>query len=86
MNKQLKIEVTGDAKAAEHFMYWLCEQGEQNYWIWMECREMEEPGDITVASFNYDYKGGVATGKLERLSGQPSPELQQMWDEENVNS
>lgn len=80
----LKIEVTGDAKAAEHFMQWLCGQGEQDYWLWMECREMEEPGDITVTRFNY--KGGIATGELERLSGPPSPALQQMWDEENVNS
>lgn len=38
--------------ARKHFAEWLCEQGEQNYWTWMEYREQEEPGDITV-SFEY---------------------------------
>ncbi len=42
-----------NAKAAEHFATWLCEQGEQDYWNWMECREQEEDGDITVTRFCY---------------------------------
>jgi hypothetical protein len=38
--------------ARKHFAEWLSEQGEQNYWAWMEYREQEEPGNITV-SFDY---------------------------------
>ena len=40
-------------KAAKHFLTWLCESGEQDYWIWMECREREEKGDITITGFDY---------------------------------
>jgi ribosomal protein S27AE len=40
-------------EAAEHFASWLCGQGEQDYWMWMECREREEDGDITATSFHY---------------------------------
>lgn len=39
-------------RAREHFALWLCEQGEQNYWEWMEYREQEEKGNITVL---FDY-------------------------------
>lgn len=43
-------------KAAEYFQSWLCGQGEQDYWLWMECREEEDiDGDITATSFNYDF-------------------------------
>lgn len=41
------------AKAARHFALWLCESGEQGYWQWMECREREEPGNITARAFHY---------------------------------
>lgn len=40
-------------EAANHFKVWLCEQGEQDYWTWMECREQEEEGPITGTHFNY---------------------------------
>ena len=44
-------------EAAQHFITWLCEQGESDYWLWMECREEEEEkGDITA--INFDYTGG----------------------------
>lgn len=40
-------------KAAHHFALWLCESGEQLYWDWMEYREEDEDGDITVLEFKY---------------------------------
>lgn len=49
----LKIEFDSEA-AAEHFIRWLDGQGEQDYWIWMECRERKEKGNITVKQFIRD--------------------------------
>lgn len=40
-------------KALELFASWLCEAGEQDYWQWMEYREEEEEGPITVTQFIY---------------------------------
>lgn len=40
-------------EALNHFKLWLCEQGEQDYWMWMEYREQEETGDITAVDFDY---------------------------------
>jgi len=40
-------------EAALHFKSWLCEQGEQDYWLWMECQEEDEEGDITGLDFDY---------------------------------
>lgn len=48
----LQIKFANEAAAA-HFASWLCGQGEQDYWLWMECREQEEDGDITAVSFHY---------------------------------
>lgn len=42
-----------NAQAAKHFALWLCEQGEQDYWDWMEEREQGEDGDITALRFEY---------------------------------
>lgn len=51
MKSVLKIEFDNDA-AMRHFANWLCAQGEQDYWIWMECREQEEKDDdITATEF-----------------------------------
>ena len=50
MNITIKFE---NEKAALHFAHWLCGQGEQNYWTWMEYREQEEAGDITAREFVY---------------------------------
>ena len=53
INKNIiKIEFD-NPEAAKHFASWLCEQGEQDYWNWMEYREQEEDGDITALRFNY---------------------------------
>ena len=74
----MAFEVTGNEltirfdnqRAAQHFKDWLDGQGEQDYWLWMECREKEEPeGNITVREFNYHEPGGsiiVATcGRMD---------------------
>ena len=52
MSEKLTIEFASK-EAMKHFATWLCELGEQNYWNWMEYREKEEKGDITVISFKY---------------------------------
>lgn len=58
--KNVTIKFDNEA-AAEHFLHWLCGQGEQDYWLWMEYREQEEKGDITATGF--DYWGGTKSGK-----------------------
>lgn len=40
-------------KAIKHFATWLCESGEQDYWMWMEERETEDDDDITAVRFDY---------------------------------
>ncbi len=50
--KQVLIEFD-NAEAAKHFASWLCESGEQSYWLWMEYREQEDEGDITAVEFDY---------------------------------
>lgn len=53
----LTIEFDNE-KAREHFVGWLCGQGEQNYWVWMEAREYEERDeDITVQFYYHDDSG-----------------------------
>tara|TARA_Y100000034_G_scaffold74871_1_gene89940 strand:+ start:2362 stop:2565 length:204 start_codon:yes stop_codon:yes gene_type:complete len=64
MKSVLKIEFDNQA-AANHFSHWLCGQGEQNYWIWMEEREREEDGPITAWSFRY--KGDTIETECGRL-------------------
>jgi hypothetical protein len=57
MKTTLKINFA-NPEAARHFALWLCEQGEQDYWLWMEYREGEEDGDITAKGFVY-HKGNA---------------------------
>lgn len=53
-NKKTSISIEfNNEEAALHFAHWLCGQGEQDYWQWMECREQEEGGNITAISFHY---------------------------------
>lgn len=59
MKKEVKF-VFDNAETAEHFLSWLCDQGEQDYWEWMRCREDEEKGPITAVKF--DYHGGTMKG------------------------
>lgn len=49
-------------EAAEHFITWLCESGEQDYWEWMRYREEEEDGNITAV--NFEYHGGSDDGEF----------------------
>jgi hypothetical protein len=54
MSNKVKLTIEFDnIKAMKHFASWLCGQGEQDYWQWMECREQEETGNITVLDFDY---------------------------------
>jgi hypothetical protein len=53
-------------QAAEHFKHWLCGQGEQDYWIWMQEREQREKGDITGLRFDY-WQGDIVDVKCGRL-------------------
>jgi len=48
-------------RARDHFVIWLCEAGEQDYWAWMEYREQEEGGRITAVDFNYHEGGAFRT-------------------------
>jgi hypothetical protein len=53
-DKKHTVKINFDNKeAAKGFLTWLCEQGEQDYWTWQECREQEETGDITATNFDY---------------------------------
>ena len=53
-------------KAAQYFKSWLGGQGEQDYWLWMECREQEEDGDITGKDFDY-WNGNVINVECGRM-------------------
>lgn len=51
---RVKAEITfASATARDHFLKWLCDSGEQQYWQWMEYREEEEDGPITATTFDY---------------------------------
>ena len=45
----------GSDKVADHFIRWLSGAGEQDYWNWMEYREMEEQGTIPMTAIRFDY-------------------------------
>lgn len=64
--KNVTISFDNEA-AAKHFASWLCGQGEQDYWIWMEERERKEKGDITAVSFDYDFDKLEVTTRTGRL-------------------
>ena len=66
-----KAEITFASKAArDHFLSWLCESGEQEYWQWMEISEEREPGDITAIMFDYHAPNGGRFGpKVSTICG-----------------
>ncbi len=66
MTNKVVIEFD-NPEAAAHFQSWLCGQGEQDYWLWMECRESEEGGPITATTFDYDYNKLTVKGNCGRL-------------------
>lgn len=55
-------------EARYQFAAWLCGSGEQHYWDWMEYREMDHDGPITVLNFDYDFKNGIIKTKTGRNS------------------
>jgi hypothetical protein len=60
--------VFGNEKTLNHFKSWLCEQGEQEYWDWMEYREQEEKGNITALEFDYHTGTNHVRTKCGRLN------------------
>lgn len=53
-NKKKEVKFIFDnEEAAENFLSWLCNSGEQQYWDWMENVEPDEKGPVTVVSFDY---------------------------------
>jgi len=46
-------------RSAEYFRTWLCEQGEQDYWNFMECQD--DARNETVDLFDY------RNGKIEAI-------------------
>ena len=64
---KIKFEMEpGEEEAAAHFMSWLDGQGEQDYWQWMEIRESEQDGPITIVQFDYvDDHVTCEVGRLE---------------------
>ena len=67
--KKTTVSIDFDnAKVARHFMDWLCGSGEQEYWLWQECREREEAGDITAVIFDYDFKKFKITTEAGRVT------------------
>lgn len=66
-NKDLVIKFENDA-AATAFAVWLCEQGEQYYWEWMERSEEDDScPNLTALSFNYHDADGNISTKCGRL-------------------
>lgn len=64
MLETLEIEFS-NTEALNHFKTWLCESGEQDYFMWMEVRESEEDGPISAIKFNYhNGDGDTATEKF----------------------
>jgi hypothetical protein len=61
-DKKIVMEFENE-RMAYHFKLWLCEQGEQDYWMWMEVREQEEDGDITAHRFGYHDDPNKIIGK-----------------------
>lgn len=59
----VKIEFDNDEMANE-FLTWLCEQGEQDYWLWMEC---QDDGQKSKVTFDY-WKDGEKKGFCPNLT------------------
>lgn len=59
---KLKFECKTEQEriAAEEFLSWLCNSGEQGYWDGMESPQFDADadgkGDITIVKFDYDFK------------------------------
>lgn len=64
---EIKIQFA-NKKAAQHFMSWLSNSGEQQYWDSMEYRETKEDDDITSVDFDYDFKKHTIKTTLGRIT------------------
>lgn len=56
---EFKFEADNESAtlAAENFIAWLSEQGEQEYWDWMQNKEQDFPEKpVTVVAFDYVYE------------------------------
>lgn len=69
--KTVKIKFD-NASAAEYFMTWLSEMGEQDYWEWMGIAETEQDGDVTAVSFDYDWDKFAVRAECGRLDDNES--------------
>lgn len=60
-----------ERRAAEEFLGWLCNQGEQDYWNAMDGAQFDATangeGDITIVRFDYDWKKMEAKCELGHL-------------------
>lgn len=59
-NKKVTVKFNFENElAADQFLTWLCEQGEQDYWTWQEAGVPEETATVT---FDY-WRGGKEFAK-----------------------
>ena len=64
MSVFLSLRVTDEKSraAAQEFLSWLCEQGEQDYWQWMDAR----PDEPVLDSFAYDLDKLLMSAQLKK--------------------
>lgn len=79
MKLKFEFETKDEEEAATHFLTWLCEQGEQDYWQWMEMQDVEPDGPHVIVRFNYDWK--KLESKCELGDGEVDP-VEEEDDEE----
>jgi hypothetical protein len=49
---------------ADEFVSWLCGQGEQDYWTWMECNQETQEHAVSFDYHTSAFKGN--SGKLKK--------------------
>jgi len=78
-SKETTIKIKfANKKAAKYFANWLCETGEQDYWLFQEISEEREEGDITAVIFDYDFEKHKITTVLGRLdSPENTPDIEE---------
>jgi hypothetical protein len=61
--KKVTFEFETDDQA-EEFVTWLCEQGEQDYWLWMEATQERQEYMVAFDYHTSAFKGN--SGKLNK--------------------
>lgn len=63
MSKTFIITIDDD-KAADHFIQWLCNRGEQHYWFDNESYQVRHPKEpqTVVVNFTYDWQNSKING------------------------